>query len=216
MPELFSDQPFLLQWVPSLSHGLVVGINRIGQLLIVISALMAIFQDSLLLSFSQSLRVSATFIRKWAAIVGWRWTKNDVGFEFPPEKPLSDPQFQDDTDIAHQLVFSLIFLVIVAWLSGRGPIGWLSFPFEVAWKGLALWPAVHWNSWEPLMVAAETLGRLLAFVPLLYLSALACFVIARPFAFIFSQTSELVSVGHYRLAVTVVLLLGSFLVVVAT
>lgn len=216
MPAFFSDQPFLLQWVPDLSRGLVIGINRVGQLIIVISALMALYQDSLLLSFSQSLQASATFIRKCAAIVGWRWTKNDVGFEFPPEKPPSDPQFHEDTSIAQQLAFSSIFFAAVVWFSGRGPIGWLSFPFEVAWSGLALWSEVHWNSWEPLVAIAETLGHLLASIPLLYFAILACVVIARPFAFIFSRASERVSVRHFRLTVTIVLLLGSFLVLVAT
>lgn len=216
MSEFFSDQPLLLQWVPALGRGLLMGINRVGQLLIVISALMALFQDSLLLSFSQSLQMSATFIRKCAAIVGWRWTKNDVGFEFPPEMPPTDPQFHEDVDIAQQLAFSCVIFATVVWFSGRGPFGWLSFPFEVAWTGLTLWAGVHWNSWELLAAVAETLGRLLAFVPLLYFATLACLIIARPFAFILSRAAERISVRYFRLTVAIILLLGSFLVLVAT
>ena len=216
MHAFFGDLPLLLQWMPDLSRGFVVGINRLGQLLILVSAFMALYQDSFLPFLAQSLRKSASFIRKSAAVVGWRWTRHDVGFEFPPEKPLSDPQFQKDTDVAHQLMFAAILFGLLAWLSGRGPFGWLAFPFEVVWNGLTLWSNVHWASWEPLRAFAETLGRLLAFIPLSYFAVLACIVIARPFAFVLSRGSKRVSVLGFRFVSAVLLVLGSCLVLVAT
>jgi len=216
MHAFFGDLPFLLQWMPDLSRGLVVGINRLGQMLILVSAFIILYQDSLAPSLAQSLRMSAGFIRRSAAFVGWRWTRHDVGFEFPPEKPSSDPQFQEDTDVARQLIFAAILFGLLAWLSERGPFGWLVFPFEVVWNGLALWSNVHWVSWEPLRAFAETFGRLLAFIPLSYFAAVACIVIARPFAFLLSRGAARVSVLGFRLVSTVLLVIGSCLVLVAT
>ena len=216
MRAFFGDLPFLLQWMPDLNRGLVVGINRFGQLLVLVSAFMALYQESLAPTLAQSLRKSASFIRKSAAFVGWRWTRHDVGFEFPPEKPSSNPQFQEDTDVVHQLIFSVILFGLLVWLSERGPFGWLAFPFEVVWNGMALWSHVHWGSWEPLVAFAETLGRLLAFIPFSYFAVLACIVVTRPFSFVLSQGAERVSVGGFRFASAVLLIVGSCLVLVAT
>lgn len=216
MPTFFAEQPLLLQVLPTLDRGLLVGLNRVGQVLIVTAAMMAIYQEHLLGWIPRSLSAVSRFIRNLAAGAGWRWTHGDIGFEFPPERPLTDKHFHEDIEIRKQLVLSAVLLVIAIWLFGRGPLGWISFPFELAWQGITLWANVQWNIWSFAHSAGASSARLLAFFPMLYFSILACAIVARPFAFFFSHAAERIAAGHYRVAMVAVLLLGSLLVLVAT
>ncbi|OGP31942.1 MAG: hypothetical protein A2073_06420 [Deltaproteobacteria bacterium GWC2_42_11] len=216
MIELFNEQPLLLQWLPSLDRGLVIGINRTGQVFIVISAFMCLFQDKLQVLISRSLGIVAVVIREFTAGAGWRWNKDEIGFEFPPEKPLTDEQVHEDVQIGKQFALSSILLVVLIAISGRGPLGWLLFPFEVMWRAITVWLEVQLSLWSIIDTLGGSLGRLFGFFPLLYLSILACAIIARPYAFIFSKMANYISHGLYQLAVSLVLITGLLLVLIAT
>lgn len=180
MVEFFSEQPLLLQWLPSLDRGLVIGINRVGQVLIVTAAFMSIYQDNLLALISRSLRIFAVVIREVTAGAGWRWNKDEIGFEFPPEKPLTDEQIHEDVQIGKQFILSSILLVVLLVISGRGPLGWLAFPFEVVWHGVTSWLEVQFSFWSIVGTFVGNFGRLVGFIPLLYLSILACALLLGP------------------------------------
>lgn len=216
MPWFFDEQPFLLQIVPGLDRGVIIGVNRIGQVLVVAAAMMAIYQDSLLVSLRRWLVTVAAVIRKSAAAVGWRWTRGDIGFKFPPEAPVTNGKFSEDAEMGKQFLFSTIFLAAVLWLSGRGPLGWLAFPFEVACRAITVWTETQWRVGWLAAALGESLLRLLGFLPLLYFAVLACVIVTRPYAFLFSRAADRISAGHYRLAMLVVLLIGSLFVMVAT
>ena len=53
MPLLFSEVPVLLQLLPGLDRGVVVGVNRVGQMLVVAAGVMAIYQEQFLMVFLQ-------------------------------------------------------------------------------------------------------------------------------------------------------------------
>ncbi len=217
MLELFNEQPLILQWLPGLDRGVVLGINRVGQVLIVTAGLMALHQENWLGLISRSTQTIAVCIREFAAGTGWRWDKGEVGFTFPPEvDPLTEKQLHEDVDIKQHFVFSTIFFVILLWVTGRGPLGWLCFPFEVMWRGITIWLEVNASLGSIFTTLAESVGRLLVFIPLFCMVMLACAIVARPFAFLFSQVAERLSTGLYRLMISLVLIIGAFLVLVAT
>ena len=214
MPSLFSELPVLLQLLPGLDRGVIVGVNRVGQMLVVAAGVMAIYQEQFLKVFLQWLRATATVLRLLAAGVGWSWSKGGVGIEFP--RLLSDKIFQEDVEVGKQVLISTLALAILLWFTGRGPLGWLSFPFEVAWSGITVWAHAQWNFWSFTSTIGESVMRLFGFVPLFYLAILACVIVTRPYAFFLSRAAERISSGHYRLVMLVVFLIGSFLVAVAT
>lgn len=52
MPLLFSGVPVLLQLLPGLDRGVIVGVNRVGQMLVAAAAgVMAIYQEQFLSVF---------------------------------------------------------------------------------------------------------------------------------------------------------------------
>lgn len=217
MIELFNKQPLILQWLPDIDRGVVLGINRVGQVLIFIAALMSLHQENWLRLISRSTQTIAICIREFAAGSGWRWDKGEVGFTFPPEfDSLTEKQLHEDVDIKQQFVFSTIILLVLIAITGRGPLGWLCFPFEVMWRGITIWMDVKPSFGLIMATFAESMGRLLVFIPLFCPVRLAYAIIARPYAFLFSKVAERVSSGLYRLMITFVLIIGSFLLIVAT
>lgn len=215
MIEFFKEQPLLLQWFPGLDNGLVIGINRVGQVLIVTAALMGLFQKNLVAVISRSLRIIAVVIREFTAGTGWRWDKDEVGFQFPPEN-LTTERIHEDVEIKKQFILSSILLLVLLSISGRGPLGWLAFPFEMVWRGITAWLAIQLSFWSILGTLIGSLGRFVGFIPLLYLAILANAIIVRPYAYFLSKIAELVSNWLYRLAVVFVLITGSLLVLIAT
>lgn len=214
MIELFKEQPLLLQWVPSLNHGLVIGIGRVGQILILTAALMGLFQTDLVAMISSFLHRVAIVIRKFSAGMGWRWDKDEVGFQFPPSN-LTTERIYEDIEIKKQFVLSSILLFILLSITGRGPLGWLVFPFEMVWRGITVWFEVHLTFWSILGTVIGSLGRFVGFMPLFFLSILACAIIVKPYAFLLSKIAELVSIWFYRLTIVLVLVTGSLLVLIA-
>lgn len=213
MPSFFSDQPLILQFLPGLNHGVVISINRIGQVLIVSAALMHINQERLFALIPRWAQNAAFFIRYVAAQAGWNWSERSKGYEFPPRRRLDDKDFHEDVSIGWHFVFSTLFLGTVLWFWGRGPLGWLCFPFEFAFAGFA---EAQWSLGAIARTVARIILGLLAFFPLLYFAILACAIVARPYAFLFTKVAEKFSPGYYRLAVSVVLVVGSLLVIIAT
>ncbi len=124
MSSLFAEQSFLLQAFPTLGHGVMLGINRIGQVLIVSAVVMAFYQESLMRLVPRWLQTSANSIRNLAAAIGWRWAKGDVGLEFPPEISPTHEKFREDVEIGKQLRLSTVVLGALLWFWGRGPLGW--------------------------------------------------------------------------------------------
>lgn len=216
MISLFNEQPLMLQWLPGLDRGVVLGVNRIGQVLIVIAAVMGIYQENALVLIRHSMQTLSFFVRAFADLVGWRWVKDEIGFGFPPETRLTDKQLYEDFAIGWQFSVSAILLFVLLMFTSRGPFGWLAYAFEVAWRGITIWAQVEPSFGLIVTTLAGSVGRLLVFFPLLILAMLACAIVARPYAFLFSQIAERLSPGHYRLAIFVVLSIGSLFVMTTT
>lgn len=102
MPLLFSEVPVLLQLLPGLDRGVVVGVNRVGQMLVVAAGVMAIYQEQFLMVFLQWLRATATVLRLLAAGVGWSWSKRGAEIVFP--RLLTDKKCSNagDTPLVHR------------------------------------------------------------------------------------------------------------------
>ncbi|MEW6738290.1 MAG: hypothetical protein AB1325_00090 [Nitrospirota bacterium] len=214
--DFFNDQPFLLQWLPKLDQGLVLAINRVGQIFIVTAAFMGLFIDKLPPLISISLKAISTAIREVAAGVGWRWSRDEIGFEFPREKPLTDEQISEDFQIGKQLALSSVLLIVLLTISDRGPLGWLLFAFEILWHAITVWFDVQLDCWSIICTFGGSIGRLIGFLPLVYLSMLACAIVVRPYAFVLSRIADYFSHGLYRIVAAIVLLTGSFFVIITT
>jgi uncharacterized Tic20 family protein len=214
--DLFNQQPLLLQLMPHLDRGLMLGINRIGQVIILVGALMAICQDKATEKLPKSLQKIASLIRWFAAIIGWRWDRGVYGLDFPPKYPLSDEQLKEDVNIGPQFILSSVLLVILIAITDRGPFGWIAFPFEVAWRGITVWFEIKFSIWSIIGTILGSYGRLCGFPFLLLFSIVACVIIVRPYAFLLSKTAELIPAWLYRTQTVIVCILGVLLTVITT
>jgi len=216
MINLFYDQPLLLQWMPLLDQGLVLGINRIGQICIVTGTFMFIFVDKLQPLISRSLIALANFIRVVVAEAGLYWDREGYGFVWPREKPLSKEKADEEFQIGRKFLVSLVFLGILISISGRGPLGWLLFPFEVLLRAFTVWFEVQFSLWSIIVTLGSSIGRLFGSFLLLILSIFACAIVVRPFAYVLSRIADYISQGLYRLVASIVFIIGSFLVFITT
>ncbi len=99
---------------------------------------------------------------------------------------------------------------------GPRSFGVVTFPFEVAWRGVTVWWEIQWTLSSVLTTLEASALHFLGFLPLLLLGIVLCTIVARPYAYVLSCVAERLSPGHIKAAIFTVLAIGSLLVLVAT
>lgn len=217
MISVFGDQPFIVQLLPALDKGIVVAINRAGQVLVVFAGFLSIYQDAVMTLIKRLLLIISYIVKELCHATGWRWEDDNFGFELGSGgKRITDQQVQSDALLGLQLVISVVVMLTLMTATGTGPLGWLAYPFEFLWQVVATWLAVKGTFVSVISIVAETVGRIFAFPFVLVLSLVACAIVIRPYGSMMSLASKHLSVGHYRSLNFFTLVLGGTMVLVAT
>lgn len=208
---IFNEQPVLIQWFPQISHGLVISLNRFGQILIFVAGIVALYQEQIVVTLPKWLRVFAYHIRKYAAEFGWRWTESDCGVTFPPETAIPYEQLKKTNDFG-EIIYSITLSTLLIWYFGKSPFEWILLPFSFVWKELSTLSFATLDIWTSI----KTIFVLISFFPMLFFVVLALLVALQPIAYLFSIFANRVSDGSYRLSIAIVFICGSALVLIAT
>ena len=204
---IFNEQSVLIQWFPQLSHGLVIGFNRLGQILLIVAGIMALYQEQIVVTLPKWLRVFAYHIRKYAAEFGWRWTESDWGVTFPPETAIPYEELKK-TNVFGEVIFSITLLTLLIWYFGKSPFEWILLPFSFVWKEFSTLSLATLDIWTLI----KAIFVLISFFPMLFFVVLALLVVIQPIAYLFTRTANRISDGSYRLSIAFVFICGSALV----
>ena len=208
---IFNEHPILLQWFPHFNHGVVIGINRFGQILLLVAGIMALYQERIINTLPEFLKFLAYQLRRYAAEFGWQWTESSCGITFPPEAPILYEELKNSNDFS-EVIFSIILLIFLTWYFGKSPFELILLPFSIGWRELSILSFATLNIWTSI----KALLILISFFPTLLFIALLVLVILQPIAYLFSTIANRVSDGSYRLSIAILFICGSILVLIAT
>jgi len=215
MYDFFGEAPLLTQAIPNIEKGIVLAINRIGQVILVLAGFLSIYQDNILYVAKQTLRIGSMILKELCHGAGWKWYDDEIIIG-DHDGYATNAQVYSDANPMAQFILSSIVLVVLLATTGRGPLGWIAFPFEFFWGSVSAWKTTAWAAFPVIALLGKIAGSLFVLPIILFFSLLSCAIVVRPYASLMSITSKYMSVVHYRILNFGILLIGAILVLIAT
>jgi hypothetical protein len=224
MVDLFSETPFLLQVIPSLSKSSVLAINRLGQLTVLVSAILALFPEEVSYVLQLFLRAVSFIVKAVVRLLGFSWGKNGWEFAWPPEADGSvpDEHIWGDFELRKQFIAAIVLLVVQYAVSSIS-WSWYPNPSEIFFRAFSLWSETEFTFISVVGSLIGCIWRLIAVVPVALLKIVAVFlygvswlVVCWAAACFLSAALKHLSSILFRSVIALVLMIGAIAVVITT
>lgn len=211
MNSLFGQTPIIMQWFPSISEETVVFLNRIGQVIVLVSGALAFYEAKVYWLIRRQLYHVAG-LNKYVWVVVAR-NNFSVGIGNQPPEPAGSSKELPFTIL---LLLTLAILHLIFVVSSRGPSYWLIYPFMQFWHAFTVWGSIRLTLLSILVTPIKSVFLLVWFLLSFMLVSMAftvviktCLVIARWGVSNFSRPL-------YKSLLFVLFVFGSFLVIITT
>jgi hypothetical protein len=148
MSPLFQETPLILQWLPGLSVGTVLFLNRLGQTVLIIIGAQAFYETHMYRILLESLQ----FFGKLDKYVYVTFSLRGCAVGFGKREGIN--QHEKNIGFPALLILSGIVMILTLFVSDHSPVYWLAYPFLQLWKAFTVWGGIRWDIlaiiWTPI------------------------------------------------------------------
>jgi len=209
MDLFWSETPIILQFIPSINKSLIVFLNRLGQILIFLFAIQALYETRIY-----------NFSIGYLARIGRFYRYLPLIIEIGPSIGLyfgAEAKGKRDVGLPIYLLLSAAIILLFLFVTEHGLLYWLVYPFLQLKKAIIIWNSIEFKIWSILLTFLICVLYLCwAYISVAIVTIPAFFIPSKTTLLLVDHISRRFSPRIYRFLLIIELAIGSGLVLLTT